>query len=178
MIFECFVSGELRRRPTLRQKQRQGQNRREVLRLQTSLRMTAKAGAKARATANATAKRPSLDEKTWQDEHKERFFAQSHRDEEPYFGPALGPLACGGQARWRRAGGGVGVKGGFVYILASKSGVLYTGVTSSLDSRIVQHRLKLVEGFTKKYNVSRLVHYERFADNRAANTSSPLPKPS
>jgi putative endonuclease len=64
--------------------------------------------------------------------------------------------------------GGDGVRGGFVYILASKSGVLYTGVTCSLDSRIVQHRFKLVEGFTKKYNVSRLVHYERFADIRAA----------
>jgi putative endonuclease len=60
------------------------------------------------------------------------------------------------------------MKGGFVYILASKSGVLYTGVTSSLDGRIVQHRFKLVEGFTKKYNVTRLVHYERFPDIRAA----------
>ena len=60
------------------------------------------------------------------------------------------------------------MKGGFVYILASKSGVLYTGVTSSLDGRIVQHRFKLADGFTKKYNVSRLVYYERFGDIRAA----------
>jgi putative endonuclease len=41
-------------------------------------------------------------------------------------------------------------------------------VTSSLDGRIVQHRFKLVEGFTKKYNVTRLVHYERFPNIRAA----------
>jgi putative endonuclease len=60
------------------------------------------------------------------------------------------------------------MKGGFVYILASKSGVLYTGVTSSLDKRIIQHRFKTVEGFTKKYNVSRLVYYERHPDIRAA----------
>jgi putative endonuclease len=60
------------------------------------------------------------------------------------------------------------MKGGFVYILASKSGVLYTGVTSSLDKRIIQHRFKTVEGFTKKYNVSRLVYYERHPDIRGA----------
>ena len=60
------------------------------------------------------------------------------------------------------------VKGGFVYILASKSGVLYTGVTSSLDTRIRLHRLKLIDGFTKKYNVTRLVRYEQFRDIRIA----------
>jgi putative endonuclease len=60
------------------------------------------------------------------------------------------------------------MKGGFVYILASKSGVLYTGVTSNLDLRTVEHRLKMTEGFTKKFNVIRLVHYERFGDIRQA----------
>ena len=60
------------------------------------------------------------------------------------------------------------MKGRFIYILASKSGVLYTGVTSNLDLRIVEHRLKMTEGFTKKYDVTRLVHYERFADIRDA----------
>ncbi|MGO9588977.1 MAG: GIY-YIG nuclease family protein [Candidatus Acidiferrales bacterium] len=60
------------------------------------------------------------------------------------------------------------MKGGFVYILASKSGVLYVGVTNSLNRRIVEHRLKTVEGFSAKYNVTRLVHYERFGDIRAA----------
>jgi putative endonuclease len=60
------------------------------------------------------------------------------------------------------------LKGGFVYILASKSGVLYTGVTNDLARRMVEHRLKMVEGFTKVYNVTSLVHYESFGDIRAA----------
>ena len=60
------------------------------------------------------------------------------------------------------------MKGGFVYILASASGVLYTGVTSSLDKRIIQHRFKTVEGFSNKYNVTRLVYYERHPHIRAA----------
>jgi putative endonuclease len=60
------------------------------------------------------------------------------------------------------------MKGGFVYILASKSGVLYTGVTANLDRRIAQHRQKVVAGFSMKYGVTRLVHYERFGDIRAA----------
>lgn len=48
-----------------------------------------------------------------------------------------------------------------VYILASKPrGVLYIGVTSNLKARTWQHRQKLVEGFTKQYNVDRLVWYE------------------
>jgi putative endonuclease len=60
------------------------------------------------------------------------------------------------------------LKGGFVYILASKSGVLYTGVTNDLARRMVEHRHKMVEGFTKVYNVTRLVHFESFGDIRAA----------
>jgi putative endonuclease len=60
------------------------------------------------------------------------------------------------------------MKGGFVYILASESGVLYTGVTNNLNRRIAEHQLKMVEGFSKKYNVTRLVHYEPFADIRDA----------
>ena len=58
--------------------------------------------------------------------------------------------------------------GGFVYILSGKSAVLYTGVTSRLDLRVMQHRLKQVEGFTKKYNVTRLVYFESFGDIRVA----------
>lgn len=38
--------------------------------------------------------------------------------------------------------------------------VLYTGFTSNLSSRIYAHKEKLVEGFTKKYNVNKLVYYE------------------
>ena len=48
-----------------------------------------------------------------------------------------------------------------VYILASKPfGTLYIGVTSNLVQRVWQHRNGLVEGFTKRYDVRRLVWYE------------------
>jgi putative endonuclease len=47
-----------------------------------------------------------------------------------------------------------------VYILASATGVLYTGVTNFLERRVRQHKAKIVEGFTKKYDVTRLVYYE------------------
>jgi len=42
--------------------------------------------------------------------------------------------------------------------------VIYTGVTSDLQERVYQHREKLLEGFTKKYNVNKLVYYEVFAN--------------
>lgn len=53
-------------------------------------------------------------------------------------------------------------KPGYVYILTNdRKTVLYTGVTSDLKQRIFQHKNKLVEGFTKKYNCSNLVWYEQ-----------------
>jgi len=42
--------------------------------------------------------------------------------------------------------------------------VLYTGITSDLKKRVYEHREKLVSGFTKKYNVSKLVYYEMYRD--------------
>jgi putative endonuclease len=60
------------------------------------------------------------------------------------------------------------MKGGAVYILASKSGVLYTGVTNHIDRRFIEHQRKHSHGFTAQYKVTRLVHYETFADVRAA----------
>ena len=49
----------------------------------------------------------------------------------------------------------------FVYILTNKRNtVLYTGVTNDLKRRVYEHREKLVSGFTKKYNVYKLVFYE------------------
>jgi len=49
-----------------------------------------------------------------------------------------------------------------IYILASKrNGTLYIGVTSNLIQRIWQHKQHLVEGFTKKYNVTMLVYFEQ-----------------
>ena len=42
--------------------------------------------------------------------------------------------------------------------------VLYTGVTNDLNRRIFEHKHKLVEGFTKKYHITKLVYYEVFDD--------------
>jgi putative endonuclease len=42
--------------------------------------------------------------------------------------------------------------------------VLYTGVTSDLKRRVYEHREKLIDGFTKRYNVNKLVYYEVLAD--------------
>src|SRR5271157_3842147 len=55
-----------------------------------------------------------------------------------------------------------------VYILASASGVLYTGVTNCLERRVAQHKAKLCPGFTAAYDVTRLVYFEPFSDVRAA----------
>jgi putative endonuclease len=42
--------------------------------------------------------------------------------------------------------------------------VLYTGVTNNLKNRVYEHKEKLVEGFTKKYKITKLVYYEAFDD--------------
>jgi putative endonuclease len=53
----------------------------------------------------------------------------------------------------------------FVYIITNKSNnVLYTGVTSNLQRRIYEHKEKLIDGFTKRYNISKLVYYETCND--------------
>ncbi len=56
----------------------------------------------------------------------------------------------------------------FVYILASRSRNLYTGVTNNLERRMVEHREGLVPGFTARYWIFRLVHFEAFGDIRYA----------
>lgn len=56
----------------------------------------------------------------------------------------------------------------YVYILASKSKVLYVGVTNNISARMTQHKQKTVPGFTQKYNVDRLVYVEIFQDIRDA----------
>jgi putative endonuclease len=58
----------------------------------------------------------------------------------------------------------------YVYILASRSRVLYTGVTNDLLRRMYQHKCGAVEGFTRKYQVTRLVYYEETPNSRAAVT--------
>ena len=59
--------------------------------------------------------------------------------------------------------------GGFVYILTNKpNGILYIGVTSDLPRRAYEHRNALVEGFSKRYGLKRLVWFERHDDIRQA----------
>ena len=58
-----------------------------------------------------------------------------------------------------------------VYILASKrNGTLYIGVTSDLPKRAWEHKNDLVDGFSKKYAVHRLVYYELYDDMLSAIT--------
>ena len=53
----------------------------------------------------------------------------------------------------------------YVYIITNKKdGTLYIGVTSDLLRRIHEHKNKLVEGFSKKYNLTKLVYYEETDD--------------
>jgi putative endonuclease len=53
------------------------------------------------------------------------------------------------------------LKNYYVYILTNKSNkVLYTGVTNNLTRRVYEHKHKLIEGFTSKYNLNKLVYYE------------------
>jgi putative endonuclease len=56
----------------------------------------------------------------------------------------------------------------YVYLLASKSKVLYIGVTNNLERRAYEHKYKIVKGFTSNYNVNRLVYYETYSDIRDA----------
>ncbi len=56
----------------------------------------------------------------------------------------------------------------YVYIVASRSRVLYTGVTNNLERRLFEHKNKVVEGFTSRYNVDRLVYFEFTGDAKAA----------
>jgi len=57
----------------------------------------------------------------------------------------------------------------YVYFLTNKNNtVLYIGVTNNLTRRIYEHKQKLVKGFTSKYNLSKLVHYEIFTDPQTA----------
>jgi putative endonuclease len=56
----------------------------------------------------------------------------------------------------------------FVYILASTSGTLYTGVTNDLYKRAYQHKNDLIEGFTKKYQCHKLVYFEETSDIESA----------
>lgn len=55
--------------------------------------------------------------------------------------------------------------GYFVYILTNKTNsVMYIGVTNDLSRRIYEHKSKIIEGFTKRYNVNKLVYVEEYSD--------------
>ena len=57
----------------------------------------------------------------------------------------------------------------YVYILASKrNGTIYIGVTNNLERRASEHRLNLIDGFTKKYFIHHIVYYETTNDIQSA----------
>ena len=57
----------------------------------------------------------------------------------------------------------------FVYIMANnRNGVLYVGVTNDLQRRAWEHRQGLIEGFTSKYNIKKLVYFEQYSDVKQA----------
>jgi putative endonuclease len=57
----------------------------------------------------------------------------------------------------------------FVYIVTNKANkVLYIGVTNNLERRMYEHRNKMIDGFTKRYNLTKLVYFEETSDVRSA----------
>ena len=56
----------------------------------------------------------------------------------------------------------------YVYVMASRSRVLYTGVTNDLARRVNEHKHGLTPGFTSRYRITRLVYFEEFGDVRDA----------
>ena len=52
----------------------------------------------------------------------------------------------------------------FIYIMTNRSGTPYIGLTNDIKKRIYQHKNKLINGFTKKYNIDRLIYFETFSD--------------
>ena len=56
----------------------------------------------------------------------------------------------------------------YVYIMTNKSGTLYTGVTNALVRRVDEHKGKFVDGFTTRYNITKLAYYESTSDVASA----------
>ena len=56
----------------------------------------------------------------------------------------------------------------YVYIMSNRSDTLDTGVTNDLQRRVHEHKQKLLDGFTKKYNIDMLAYYEETGDIEAA----------
>ena len=55
-----------------------------------------------------------------------------------------------------------------IYIMANKTRTIYTGMSNSLRRRVNEHKEKLIPGFTKRYNIDKLVYFEFFDDVRDA----------
>ena len=56
----------------------------------------------------------------------------------------------------------------YVYIMANRTRMLYTGVTNNLERRVYEHKNRITTGFTSKYNLNRLVYYESYFQVRDA----------
>ena len=57
----------------------------------------------------------------------------------------------------------------YVYIMTNKHNtVFYTWVTNNLERRVYEHKNKLIDGFTKKYNICKLIYYEECSDVKSA----------
>jgi putative endonuclease len=48
--------------------------------------------------------------------------------------------------------------------MTNKSGTFYVGMTNDIKKRVYEHKNKLIAGFTKKYNINRLIYFETFSD--------------
>jgi len=56
------------------------------------------------------------------------------------------------------------MKSGYIYIMSNfKKTTFYIGVTNNLERRILEHKQKLIDGFTKKYNLTELVYFEEYS---------------
>jgi len=60
------------------------------------------------------------------------------------------------------------MKSYYVYIMTNHSKTLYVGITSNLAKRVYEHKNKFVEGFTKKYNITKLIYFEDTNDVNSA----------
>lgn len=60
------------------------------------------------------------------------------------------------------------MKNYYVYIMANKTGTLYAGVTNDLEWRVYQHKSQKIDGFTKRYNITRLLYFESTDDVNTA----------
>ncbi len=60
------------------------------------------------------------------------------------------------------------MKQSYVYIMTNKSKTLYVGVTNNLQRRVYEHKNKTIQGFTSKYNITKVVYFEVFNNIESA----------